>query len=227
MLVVTGVNRLHARIDLPEFYGNAINAFVATLLAGGAYALGAAGVLGLSARDFAFIVAGGIVAMLPGRTMASAIEDVLFGFPLTGAGRLLSVFLSLTGLIIGIATGLSVLLSITEMTDGSFVSPSVLDLSTDQAAHRSPPSAVRWSSGSPAPSRCRAWVASSCRSGLLSVMAASVYALLNRSFGVGPIMASGVAAVVLGVAGGSARAPGAACPRWCSSCPPASRCCPV
>ena len=52
---------------------------------------------GLRERDFAYIVAGGIVAMLPGRAMASAIEDVLFGFPLTGAGRLLAVFLALLG----------------------------------------------------------------------------------------------------------------------------------
>ena len=59
----------------------------------------------MAEQDFAFIVAGGIVAMLPGRSMASAIEDVLFGFPLTGAGRLLSVLVSLMGLIIGIAGG--------------------------------------------------------------------------------------------------------------------------
>ncbi len=201
VLVVTGVNRLHARIGLPEFYGNAINAFTATMLAGGAYALGAAGFVPLTARDFAFIVAGGIVAMLPGRTMASAIEDVLFGYPLTGAGRLLSVVLSLTGLIIGIATGLSVLLSITEMTDGSFVSPSVLDLTTSQA------SIVAAVGGALVVGLAGAVTVQSLGRlvlpvGLLSVMAASVYALLTRSVGVGPIMASGVAAVVLGLTGG-------------------------
>ena len=200
VLVVAGVNRLHARIGLPEFYGNAINAFVATLLAGGAFALGAVGWVPLPARDFAFIVAGGIVAMLPGRTMASAIEDVLFGFPLTGAGRLLSVVLALTGLIIGIATGLSVLLSITEMTDGSFVSPSVLDLSSSQA------NIVAAVGGALVVGLAGAVTVQSMRHlvlpvGVLSVMAASVYALLTRSVGVGPILASGVAAVVLGLTG--------------------------
>ena len=72
--------------------------------------------------------------MLPGRTMASAIEDVLFGFPLTGAGRLLAVLVALTGLIIGIATGLSVMLSLTTLLGSDFVSPSVLELRPDQAS---------------------------------------------------------------------------------------------
>ena len=65
---------------------------MATLLAGGRVrGDGAPSGTRWREQDFAFIVAGGIVAMLPGRSMASAIEDVLFGFPLTGAGRLLSV----------------------------------------------------------------------------------------------------------------------------------------
>jgi uncharacterized membrane protein YjjP (DUF1212 family) len=79
------VNRLYARTALPEFYANAINALVATLLAGAVYAVSVAAGHSVQEQNFAFIVAGGIVAMLPGRSMASAVGDVLFGFPLTGA----------------------------------------------------------------------------------------------------------------------------------------------
>ncbi len=200
VLLVTGINRLHARIDLPEFYGNAINAFAATLLAGGFYFLGAAGSISLGESGFAFIVAGGIVAMLPGRTMASAIEDVLFGYPLTGAGRLLGVLLSLTGLIIGIALGLSVMLSITEMIGSDFVSPDVLDLRTGQS------SVAAAIGGALVVGVAGAVTVQSRRMvlvpvGLLSAGGAIVYAVLIRGVGIGPITATGIAAVALGVCG--------------------------
>ncbi len=200
VLLVTGINRLHARIDLPEFYGNAINAFAATVLAGGFYFLGAAGVISLGGSDFAFIVAGGIVAMLPGRTMASAIEDVLFGYPLTGAGRLLGVALSLTGLIIGIALGLSVLLSITELLGSDFVSPGVLDLRTGQstvAAAIGGAVVVGLAGSLTVQSRRRLVIPI----GLLSAGGAIVYAVLIRGIGMGPITSTGVAAVSLGLVG--------------------------
>ncbi|MEO6790242.1 MAG: threonine/serine exporter family protein [Ornithinibacter sp.] len=200
VLLVTGINRLHARINLPEFYGNAINAFAATVLAGGFYFLGAAGSISLGESGFAFIVAGGIVAMLPGRTMASAIEDVLFGYPLTGAGRLLGVLLALTGLIIGIALGLSVMLSITEVLDSSFVSPDVLDLRTGQST------VVAAIGGALVVGLAGAVTVQSRRRviipiGLLSAGGAVVYAVLQRGVGIGPITATGVAAVSLGVCG--------------------------
>lgn len=200
VLVVTGVSRLHGRIDLPEFYGNAINAVVATLLAGGVYAVSAAADLGLRERDFAFIVAGGIVAMLPGRTMASAIEDVLFGFPLTGAGRLLAVFLALLGIVIGVAGGLSALITLTEAVGSDFVSPSVLDLRSDQSAVLAALGGalfVGLAGAVTVQSRRRLVLAS----GVLAVAAAGTAALLNRGFGIGIITATGVAAVALGVVG--------------------------
>ncbi|WP_377645011.1 threonine/serine exporter ThrE family protein [Oryzobacter terrae] len=200
VLVVTGVSRLHNRIDLPEFYGNAINAVVATLLAGGVYAVSTAAGLGLRERDFAFIVAGGIVAMLPGRTMASAIEDVLFGFPLTGAGRLLAVFLALLGIVIGVAGGLSALLTLTEAIGSDFVSPSVLDLRSDQSAVLAALGGalfVGLAGAVTVQSRRRLVLAS----GVLAVAAAGTAALLNRGFGIGIITATGVAAVALGVVG--------------------------
>ena len=200
VLAVTGVNRLHSRIALPEFYANAVNAFVATLLAGLAYAASAAAGAGLRERDFAFIVAGGIVAMLPGRTMASAIEDVLFGFPLTSAGRLLAVFLALLGLVIGIGLGLSAMLSITEVLGSDFVSPAVLDLRPDQAhvlAAVGGALVVGLSGAVTVQSRRRLILST----GLLSVGAASAAAVLDRVVSIGTITATGVAAVALGLAG--------------------------
>ncbi len=200
VLAVGGISRAHAKVDLPEFYGNAINAFAATLLAGLAYALGAMGLIPLSGSEFAFIVAGGIVAMLPGRTMASAIEDVIFGYPLTGAGRLLAVLLSLTGLIIGIASGLGVLLTVIESSGASFVSPSVLDLRVSQAPF------VPALLGALVVGLAAAVTVQSRRrivipTGLLTIVGFVAAALLNRSLGVGIVTATGLAAVTIGVLG--------------------------
>ena len=200
VLAVAGVNRLHGRIALPEFYANAINAFVATLLAGAVYAVSAAVGLGLRERDFAFIVAGGIVAMLPGRTMASAIEDVLFGFPLTGAGRLLAVFLALLGLVIGISAGLSVMLSITTLLGSDFVSPAVLDLRPDQAAVLAAigGALVVGLSGAVTVQSGRRFLLPTA---VLAVAAAVVAGVLDRVLSLGIITSTGMAAVALGLAG--------------------------
>ncbi len=200
VLGVAAIGRLHAKLDLPEFYGNAINAFAATLLAGALYALGAMGVLPFGESDFAFVVAGGIVAMLPGRTMASAIEDVIFGYPLTGAGRLLAVLLSLTGLIIGIASGLGVMLTLTTSTGADFVSPDVLDLRVSQAPIVPALLAslvVGLAAGVTVQSRRRLVIPM----GLLTVVGVGVSALLTRGLSVGAVTATGMSAVVVGVLG--------------------------
>ncbi|GAA4410986.1 hypothetical protein GCM10023168_31290 [Fodinibacter luteus] len=200
VLAVLGVGRLYAGLALPEFYSNAINALVATVLAGAAYAGSTALGSPMSEDDFAFIVAGGIVAMLPGRSMASSIEDVLFGFPLTGAGRLLAVLVALMGLIIGIGAGLSVMLLLTELVDTAFVSPSVLELRTDQAsvvAALAGALVVGLSGAVTVQSRARLIVPT----GLLSVGAAAIGATLQRGVGIGVIAATGLAAVALGLVG--------------------------
>ena len=90
---------------LPDFYQCAIGGFLATAIAWGAFSLGAAGWLPVSSSDFAFIVAGGITVLLPGRTVASAFEDAISGYSVTGAGRMFAVFLTTAGIILGVATG--------------------------------------------------------------------------------------------------------------------------
>ncbi len=78
------------------------------MLAYAAYVLGFEGWLDLSPSDFAAIVAGGIVALLPARSIAAAIEDVITGYPVTGTARIAAVLMHTLGLIIGVAVALSV-----------------------------------------------------------------------------------------------------------------------
>ncbi len=200
VLAVSAVSRLMQPFHLPDFYSNAVSAFVATVLAWVAYALGAQGWIPLGGNAFAFIVAGGIVALLPGRTMASAVEDVISGYAVTGAGRLLAVMVSLTGIIIGVAVALGMTIRLTEAMSFTFVSPSVLDLRTTQAQW--------WASA------IGAFIVGACGSvtmqtrrrlvlptAAMAVGAGTVYAVLTRLFDVGAVTATGVAAVALGLVG--------------------------
>lgn len=200
VLAVSAVERVVQPLHLPDFYSNAVSAFVATSLAWTAYALGAQGWIPLGGKDFAFIVAGGIVALLPGRTMASAVEDVISGYAVTGAGRLLAVTVSLTGLIIGVAVALGATIRLTEALSFTFISPSVLDLRTSQAQW--------WASllgafvvGAAGAVTMQTRYRLVLPTAALAVAASGVYAGLTRLFDVGAVTATGLAAVALGLVG--------------------------
>lgn len=200
VLGVSAVSRLMGPLRLPDFYSNAVAAFAATALAWAAYALGAQGWLPVGGKDFAFVVAGGIVALLPGRTMASAVEDVISGFAVTGAGRLLAVVVSFTGLIIGVAVGLSTTIRLTEALSFAFVTPSVLELRTSQAQW--------WAAiaGALVVGSCGAVTMQTRRrlvlpTALLSVVAVGLFSVLTRVLDVGSVTATGIAAVGIGLVG--------------------------
>jgi uncharacterized membrane protein YjjP (DUF1212 family)/uncharacterized membrane protein YjjB (DUF3815 family) len=132
VFVDSTARRLQAR-GLPEFYQCAIGGFIATAIAWCAFSAGAAGVLPVSSADFAYVVAGGIVVLLPGRTVASAFEDVISGYSVTGAGRMFGVLLTTAGIILGVAAALSMTLKVTAALDLSLASPSILELRATDA----------------------------------------------------------------------------------------------
>ncbi|KGN34443.1 hypothetical protein N802_13580 [Knoellia sinensis KCTC 19936] len=200
VLVVSGVGRLMGPLHLPEFYSNAVSAFTSTVLAWAAYSMGAQGWIPLGANDFAFIVAGGIVAMLPGRTMASAVEDVISGYAVTGAGRLLAVLVSLTGLIIGVAVGLGTTIRLTEAMAFDFVAPSVLDLRVTQAQWWAAAAGafVVGAAGSVIMQSRRRLILPTA---LLSLLGGGLYAAFTRLGDFGAVTSTGLAAVVLGFIG--------------------------
>ena len=124
---VDQVDRLLSKRDLPSFFIGAAGSFVATMLAWAAYVGAAKGLGGqMSRADFAFAVAAGIVILLPGRAMASAVEDGISGYPVTGAGRLFAVLLTCAAITVGVAVGLSVTLRLDHVLDLGFTSPQAL-----------------------------------------------------------------------------------------------------
>ena len=93
---------------IPDFYQSAVGGFAATSIAWVAYTLGVLDWIPVRPEDFAYIVAGGIVVLLPSLTIASAMEDVITGYSVTGTSRIFSVLFHTLGLILGVGAGLGI-----------------------------------------------------------------------------------------------------------------------
>jgi uncharacterized membrane protein YjjP (DUF1212 family) len=199
-LLVARVGRALGRQGLPEFYQAALGGFVATVIAWGGFILGAHGWLPVSSSEFAFIVAGGIVVLLPGRTVASAFEDAISGYSVTGAGRLFAVFLTTAGIILGVASGLSVTRALSGAFDLDTVEPSIvatraLDAPVLVAVLGA--CVVGMAGAVSLRSRRRLVLPA----GLLAGVAVTVSLGVGRVDGFGALTAAGIAALVLGCAG--------------------------
>ena len=98
-IVVFQFGKLIGRTHLPSFFITALQAASATLIAT------IAGDLGII-NSPQYLVAAGIVLLLPTQSLYSAVQDALTNFPLTAAGRLVGVFMTLAGIVSGIALGI-------------------------------------------------------------------------------------------------------------------------
>jgi uncharacterized membrane protein YjjP (DUF1212 family) len=199
-LLVGYAARQLGRGGLPDFYQCAMGGFLATVIAWSAFSLGAHGWLPISSTDFAFIVAGGITVLLPGRTVASAFEDAISGYSVTGAGRMFAVFLTTAGIILGVATGLSATLALTRLFDLELASPSILATrALDAPVLLAVVGAfVVGVSGAVSLRSRRSLV---LPSGALCALGVVVSLGVGRIDGLGQLAAAGVAATVLGCAG--------------------------
>lgn len=135
-LLVDRIGRELTRRAVPYFYVAAVGGAVSVVLAWCGYLVGTHGWIGLEMppTDFAYAIAAGIVVLLPGRAMASAVEDAVTGYPVTGAGRLLTVFLVTSGIIVGIAAGLSLTLRMDKALNLELTAPKSLSFDSQPAA---------------------------------------------------------------------------------------------
>jgi uncharacterized membrane protein YjjP (DUF1212 family) len=88
------------RRRVPLFYQQTAGGFLATMIAVGAAAIP------LDA-DPSLIVTAGIIVLLAGVGLMGAMADALTGYPLTASARLLDALLATTGVIAGVAAGLT------------------------------------------------------------------------------------------------------------------------
>lgn len=190
--------RATERLHLPEFYLGAIGGLTSTVVAFVAYAAGSYGFIPMSPTDFAFVMAGGIVMLLPSRPLTSAMEDVLSGYPVTGSARLLEVMLNTFGLIVGVATGLGLSIQTAAALELGLLPPPITKLAFATASE------PRVIMGSLLVGVAGAiWVQNGMRmlapAGLLSLLTVASAMALGDA-GIGRVTAAGLSAVVLGFA---------------------------
>ncbi|GAB3442529.1 threonine/serine exporter family protein [Phycicoccus ginsengisoli] len=199
-LLVGYAARSLGRAGLPDFYQCAVGGFLATAVAWGAFSLGAAGWVPVSSTEFAYIVAGGITVLLPGRTVASAFEDAISGYSVTGAGRMFGVFLTTAGIILGVATGLSVTLAVTQALDLRLVNPSIV-ATRQYSAPVGMAVAGAFVVGVAGALSLRSRRGLVVPAGLLCAAAGVASLFVSRVDGLGPLAAAGAAATALGALG--------------------------
>lgn len=95
-LLVSLLNRKLSRWRVPDFFATATSSFLITAIAL------AFAVFHVPISPGA-IVTGGILLLLPSGRLVSAVQDAINGFPVTAAGRFLSVFLTFGAIVSGIA----------------------------------------------------------------------------------------------------------------------------
>ena len=197
-VVVERTLRLVSRFYLPDFYTGAIGGAVATFVAFGAYLVGRVEWMPMSPSDFAFVVAGGIVALLPARSIKLAMDDIIGGYSVTGTARLVAVLMHSFGLIVGVAGGLGISMQLMRALGVVLEPPQVDQLAWASA---NPPTVVLGSAvlglGGAVTLHCSRQMLLPAT--VLTVLTVVVAAAMTQS-GVGRITATGLAAVVMGFA---------------------------
>ncbi|KNX38189.1 threonine/serine exporter family protein [Luteipulveratus halotolerans] len=204
-ILIDVLGRWLARRGLPAFYVAAAGGAVSTMLAWAAYNLSQnlPDDYQMRSTGFAVAVAAGIVVLLPSRTMVAAVEDAVTGYPVTGAGRLLTVVLAAAGIIVGVAAGLQLSLRIDSAFDLDLSSPNSLKL--DQLTNPNPGLALALIGGAIGAFSGAVTMRSRPRMLLptagLGLGAAAVNYGLSHGLDVGATTAVAIAAVGVGIVG--------------------------
>lgn len=208
-ILVDRVGRKLAGFGVPSFYSAAAGGLISTLLAWVAYMGHQQHLVGsyiahnlpgtMSTADFAYAVSAGIVALLPGRQMAAAVEDAVTGYPVTASGRVLTVLLACAGITVGVGAGLALTLKLDTALDLGLSSPGALhyyDLSGTAAWLKVTCGAIgAVCSAITLRSRVRMLVPSA----VIGALGVGGVALLNSSIGLGATTATAISATVLGL----------------------------
>lgn len=95
-ILVSLVSRQLGRWRVPDFFATATSSFLITVIALVFAALH-------TPISPSAVITGGILLILPSGRLVSAVQDAINGFPVTAAGRFLSVFLTFGAIVSGIA----------------------------------------------------------------------------------------------------------------------------
>ncbi len=99
--LVDRIGRVLSRNSAPQFFLNATGALIATSVA---VLITASGI----PADSSLVVAGGIIALLPGMALVVAAQEAMGAFPVTAAARFVELTVGTAGIVAGVLGGLLV-----------------------------------------------------------------------------------------------------------------------
>ncbi|MFQ6325046.1 threonine/serine exporter ThrE family protein [Nocardia sp. CWNU-33] len=190
-LAIDRANRVLNRFGLPFFFQHMVGGAIAAAPAVALATL--AGPLHIDV-DPTLIIAAGITVLLSGLQLVGAVQDAITGAPITASARMLEVVM-MTG---GIIAGITVALRIGDLV-GATVPPVYLasrDI-TDLAVKVIAGAVAALAFALACYAERRALAAAAC-----SGAAGTICYLLVQQTGFGPVVSSGVAATLVGLAGG-------------------------
>ncbi len=189
--VIDRFGRLLNRRGLPAFFQQVVGGMLATLATVGLFAVGA---FPPGTRP-SLVIAATITVLLSGLSLVGTVQDAISGYYVTSAGRTVEIALLSAGLLVGVVLGLRV---------GLEFAPPL------EVAEELPSGIGRFSLSLAAAAVASAGFALAGYAPGRSVLAAALagaagwggYGLLVQVAGLGPVAATGVAAVVVGAAAG-------------------------
>ncbi|MFF0541656.1 threonine/serine ThrE exporter family protein [Nocardia thailandica] len=187
--VIDVVNRGLNHLGLPMFFQHMVGGVLA---AAPAIALAA---VGTQRADAALIVAAGITVLLSGQQLVGSVQDAITGAPITAAARMLEVVMMTGGIVagIGLALRFATVLGLAVPGIGTAVGRDIENLPVKLLAGAAAAMAFVLA--------CYAERRAVFSAGLSGAGGTLVY-LVAQDFGFGPVTSSGMAAILIGLAGG-------------------------
>ena len=192
-VLIMGINTYLARWRLPQFYLNLVGGFVAVIPAAVFYRVAAE--LGLSFAP-SQVIGMGIIVLVAGLTLVQSLVDGITRAPVTSAARFFEAMLSTGGIVAGVGMGIQFSGAIgLPLPPLAVIAPPVY--------HQLPLLVAAGALGSAAfAAACYASRKEIIISGLTAAAGMLFYYLVVIPFGVGPVVASGLSAVAIGLVGG-------------------------
>lgn len=192
--LIDRLGRLLGRLGVPAFFLQLVGAIVATVSTVGLLAVGALP----SDTQPSLVIAAGITVLLSGLSVVGTVRDAISGYVVTAAGRAVEIALLSAGLLTGVILGLKAGLAVGLMLDPA------QPVAADVAQFGISTSAAAVAAGMYALA-CYAPLRSLLGAGLAGGVGWAVYGALTLFAGLGPVVATGLAATVVGVATGLSR----------------------
>ncbi len=191
-MVIDRVNRVLNRYGLPFFFQNVVGGMIAAAPAMAVYTFQEQLGVDISPSQ---IIGAGVTVLLSGLSLVGSVQDAIMGAPITASARFFEVVMMTGAIIAGVAFTLRIaaLLNADPLVLNTLAPPDITELPVKVVAGAL--AAVAFAIASYAERRALTAAAAGGAAGMLGFV-------LLQTAGLGPIIASAGAAVVVGFAGG-------------------------